>query len=115
MTMRRPLSALLACFGFAIVCLGPVGSAAEPRCTCRYAGQSYDLGTCVCMKAPGGIEQRVCCGMVLNNTSWEFTGEGCPVARAGPAAPARMRPSSRDGVDAAPKIADTGSGASMAQ
>jgi len=87
MMRERPLFGLLACFGFAIVCFSSVGLAAEPRCTCRYAGQSYPVGTCVCMKRPGGVRQQTCCGMVLNNTSWEFTGKDCPIAEAEPANP----------------------------
>jgi len=82
-----PLFSLLACIGFAIVYFTPVGSVAEPRCSCRYAGQSYPVGTCICMKRPGGARQRTCCGMVLNNTSWEFTGKDCLTAEAEPAKP----------------------------
>jgi len=106
MTMRRrPLLRLLVCFGLAIVYLGSVGSAAERRCTCRYAGQSYPVGTCVCMVRPGGVQQRTCCGMVLNNTSWEFTGKACPSAMSEPAAPPQMRLLSEQDFDVAPKIA----------
>ncbi len=51
----------------------------EPKCTCRYSGQSFALSTCACIVTPNGV-QRACCGMVLNNTSWNFTGDVCPVA-----------------------------------
>lgn len=106
MALREgPLSGLLACIGFAIVCLSSVGSAAETRCICRYAGQIYPVGTCVCMDRPGGVQQRTCCGMVLNNPSWQFTGKGCPIAKTEPAAPAWMRTFSGDDFDVAPKIA----------
>lgn len=106
MTMRkRPLSRLLACIGFAIVCLGPVGSAAEPQCKCRAPGQSYLVGACVCLQRPGGARELACCGKVLNNSSWRFTGKGCPIAKTEPAAPARMSMLSRDGFEVAPKTA----------
>lgn len=78
---------ILACLGLASLWLGVTETAAEPRCTCRFAGQSYVVGTCVCMSPPGGEPQRVCCGMVLNNTSWDFTGQSCPIAQGETAAP----------------------------
>jgi hypothetical protein len=60
---------------------GAAWSASE--CTCRYAGASYDLDSCVCIATPGGAE-RACCGLVLNNTSWRFTGDSCPAASVAP-------------------------------
>lgn len=64
----------------AVLTLTGAGSAiAASACTCRYAGQSYDLGTCVCMQMPDGA-RTACCGQVLNNTSWTFIHEGCDVA-----------------------------------
>jgi len=84
---RSPFRILL-CLGLASLWLGATGTTAEPRCTCRFAGQSYVVGTCVCMSPPGGEQQRVCCGMVLNNTSWDFTGQSCPIAQDETAAPA---------------------------
>lgn len=91
MTMReRPLSGLLACFCFAIVFANPVESAAETQCTCRAASQSYAEGTCACLDRPGSGSEIACCGKVLNNTSWKFTGKGCPVAGTEPAAPTRL-------------------------
>jgi len=87
MTRMRSLFGFLACLGFAFVYISPVGSAAERQCACRYAGQSYPVGTCICMKRPGGGRQRTCCGMVLNNTSWDFTGKDCPSAEVEPANP----------------------------
>ena len=54
---------------------------AEPQCTCRYAGHSYSLETCVCLVTPGG-PRMACCDQVLNNSSWTFTGDACPVASA---------------------------------
>ena len=108
MTMRkRPLFGLLAFFGFAIVCLGSVGSAAEPLCKCRSPKQSYLEGTCVCLERPGGGQELACCGKVLNNPSWQFTGKRCPIAKSEPAAPTRMSTFSGDYFDVAPKTAFT--------
>ncbi len=57
----------------------------EPNCTCRYKGQSYALDSCVCLSTSDG-PRMACCGMVLNNTSWKFTKQHCPVVeRASPA------------------------------
>lgn len=100
---KRTLSRLLACAGYAIVCLGPAGSVAETQCTCRYAGQSYALGACVCIDLPVGGRQFACCGMVLNNTSWKFSDEGCPMAATEPAGPAQTSTVSGDEFNVAPK------------
>ena len=106
MTIReRPLSGFLAFICFAVVFAGPVGSAAETQCKCRSADQSYALGSCVCLDRPGLGAELACCGMVLNNTSWQFTGKGCPIARNEPAAPTRMRTFTGDDPDFAPKTA----------
>jgi hypothetical protein len=114
MTMKeRGLSGLLACFGFAIVCLGPVESAAEPQCKCRAPSQSYLVGACVCLQRPGGAQELACCGKVLNNPSWRFTGKGCPIAKTEPATPAPVRTFSGDDFDVAPKAAFTRHGAYM--
>jgi len=86
MTMRkRPRFPLLACIGFAMIWLVPAGAPAESKCSCRYAGQSYALGACVCIDRPGVGQQYACCGMVLNNTSWQFSDKGCPTAMSEPA------------------------------
>ena len=108
MTMRiQPLSGLLACFGFAIVCLGPVGSAAEPQCKCRAPGQSYLVGACVCLQRPGGAQELACCEKVLNNPSWRFTGKCCPDAKTEPAVPARLSTFLGDGFDNTPNAVAT--------
>ena len=65
----------------------PVTVRGEPQCTCRYAGQSYALEACVCLVTPAGA-RMACCDQVLNNSSWTFTGDSCPVAHA----PAVERP-----------------------
>lgn len=55
-------------------------AAAQSACTCRAAGISWALDACTCLKTPNG-PQRACCGKVLNNTAWKFTGEACPAAQ----------------------------------
>ena len=54
---------------------------AEIHCTCRYAGTSYDQNSCVCLTTPSG-PRMACCEKVLNNTSWTFKGDNCPMAAA---------------------------------
>lgn len=61
----------------------------EPTCTCRYAGQSYAVNACVCIVTSSGA-RMACCAKVLNNSSWTFIGDVCPVA----AAPAEDSPRS---------------------
>ena len=54
----------------------------ESPCTCRGpGGGDYELDTCICINTAAG-PQMACCGLVLNNTSWEFTGAPCPTALA---------------------------------
>jgi hypothetical protein len=53
--------------------------AAMIDCTCRHQGRDYDLGALVCLRAPGG-PQFARCAMVLNNTSWQFTGRPCGIS-----------------------------------
>ncbi len=65
--------------GIALWLPGPAAAEGDLPCPCRYAGETYGQGQCVCMKTPNG--QRVaCCGRVLNNSSWSFLSDGCPVA-----------------------------------
>jgi len=112
-TNIRPLSGLLACFAFAIICLGSVESAAESQCICRSPDRSYIEGTCVCLQRPGGTRELACCARVLNNPSWKFTGEGCPTAMTEPPAPTKMSTVLADGSDVAPKTAFTWQSAFM--
>ena len=51
---------------------------ADSNCTCRYKGQSYALESCICLSTSAG-PRLACCGMGLNNTSWNFTDQHCPV------------------------------------
>ena len=67
---------------FGLAFLAAAESFAEtPDCTCRYAGQSYQQGICVCIVTSNGM-RRACCNKVLNNSSWNFKGDICPIASA---------------------------------
>lgn len=58
-------------------------ASADPDCTCRYRGVSYAVSSCVCIDTGEG-PRLACCGIVLNNTSWSFTDQACPVTRRDP-------------------------------
>lgn len=72
-------------YGLIVVALALLAAAEAraqtPICTCRYAGQSYQQGTCACIITSSG-SRRACCEKVLNNTSWSFKSETCPMASA---------------------------------
>ncbi|MBA5776718.1 hypothetical protein H2509_06205 [Stappia sp. F7233] len=53
-------------------------AASAVDCTCRFRGSDYNLGDTVCLKTANGLELAQC-QMVLNNTSWKFLSEQCPV------------------------------------
>ena len=72
------IKTLLIIFGLALLA-APDSFAQAPDCTCRYGGQSYQQGTCVCIVTSSGA-RRACCNKVLNNSSWNFKGEICPLA-----------------------------------
>jgi len=77
------LSSLSRCLTMTLLVAGLVAlsgmAQAGPECTCRFAGQSYQLKSCACITTPAG-PRVACCGMVLNNTSWTFTQKACPLA-----------------------------------
>ena len=54
-------------------------SPASADCTCRSQGRDYELGQSVCLQSPKGARIATC-GMVLNNTSWQFTETPCTVS-----------------------------------
>jgi len=58
-------------------------AAADPDCTCRARGQAFELGQSTCLPSPKGPRMATC-GMVLNNTSWQFTDTPCVISRAAP-------------------------------
>jgi len=60
-------------------------SLAAADCTCRSQGRDFELGQSVCLMSPKGARIATC-GMVLNNTSWQFSETPCVVS----AAPAEL-------------------------
>lgn len=60
---------------------------ASADCTCRSQGRDYELGQSVCLQSPKGARIATC-GMVLNNTSWQFTETPCTVSAVPQAHPA---------------------------
>jgi hypothetical protein len=56
-----------------------IASSAAADCTCRSQGRDYELGRSVCLQSPKGARIATC-GMVLNNTSWQFTETPCTVS-----------------------------------
>ncbi len=92
MRLRRlPLAAIVALMpvGAALAADHGAHAAATPRiygvatpghtpdCRCRAAGVSVQVGQSACIATPAGARLATC-GMVLNNTSWEFTDRPCP-------------------------------------
>ena len=72
------------CRGIAVmavlaVTLNARPSVADPECTCRAQGRDFKLGQSVCLATPAGARIATC-GMVLNNTSWQFTETPCVVS-----------------------------------
>ena len=64
---------------------GPIAAEGDRRCDCRYDGRSFEQGACLCIVTPSG-PRYACCEKVLNNSSWSFKDNRCPVAAAPPAA-----------------------------
>ena len=64
---------------FALTAASDVSLAAD--CTCRSQGRDYELGTSVCLQTPKGARIATC-GMVLNNTSWQFSDTPCVISQA---------------------------------
>jgi hypothetical protein len=57
-------------------------------CPCRYAGGVAPQGAVICLEVDGK-RSLARCEMVLNNSSWRFLGQPCPIAsRAIPVRPA---------------------------
>jgi hypothetical protein len=53
--------------------------AAASVCTCRAPGRQVELGQTACLMTPKG-PRLATCGMVLNNTSWQFSESPCTVS-----------------------------------
>lgn len=75
MGTRRRIGFLLFAGTITAIAAGP---ASAIDCTCRFRGANYNLGDLVCLKTANGLELAQC-QMVLNNTSWKFLSEQCPV------------------------------------
>lgn len=54
-------------------------NAAAADCTCRARGQEFELGQSTCLATAKGARIATC-GMVLNNTSWQFSDTPCVVS-----------------------------------
>lgn len=78
---NRRLWLMTAALTFALIALDANPARGQIKCTCRYAGMSYDQNTCVCMATSSGV-RMACCEKVLNNTSWSFKEDDCPIAAA---------------------------------
>lgn len=110
---KRSALGLLACLGIAISFAGSTALAEEPAgCKCRAPDKSYAMGSCTCLERPGSGKEIACCEIVLNNTSWRFTGKSCPTASAGPNATAWIDTLLRGGLGVAPMTRITQRGAS---
>ena len=79
--MRRALFAIVA-----LIAANDVSLAAD--CTCRSQGRDYELGQSVCLQTPKGARIATC-GMVLNNTSWQFSDTPCVISQAPDDTPVR--------------------------
>jgi hypothetical protein len=56
---------------------------AQADCTCRAQGRIFEQGQAVCLSTPNG-PRIATCGMVLNNSSWEFSQAPCVSSQALP-------------------------------
>jgi hypothetical protein len=65
----------------AVLILASQCTGALADCTCRSQGRDYELGQSVCLQSPKGARIATC-GMVLNNTSWQFSETPCVVSAA---------------------------------
>jgi hypothetical protein len=72
------------------VALIAASDASLADCTCRSQGRDYELGKSVCLQTPKGARIATC-GMVLNNTSWQFSETPCVVSDIPAEAPAPAR------------------------
>jgi len=68
---------MISTFVFAILIHIP-SAYSGPNCTCRYKGKKVPEGQSTCIKTADGYKVAQC-SRVLNNTSWKFTKERCPI------------------------------------
>lgn len=73
-------------------CGSTFANAQDVSCTCRFKGHDYSLGESICLNGSDGSRMATC-GMVLNNTSWQFSNAPCPLSRLQPdSKPAGLKP-----------------------
>jgi hypothetical protein len=77
--MRVRLHAARLAFAGLAAASSPLPLLADPNCTCRAQGREFELGQSVCLVSPKGPRIAIC-GMVLNNTSWQFSDTPCVVS-----------------------------------
>lgn len=87
--MRRAL-----CIAVLLAVAAGSAARADPNCTCRSQGRDYELGKNVCLQTPKGARIATC-GMVLNNTSWQFSDTPCVISELPADLPARPELASR--------------------
>ncbi len=75
--MRQVLAALAF---MAVAFAGASGAAADDKCTCRALGRHFEIGQSACLRTPQG-HRLATCGMVLNNTAWQFSETPCVSSR----------------------------------
>ena len=85
--MRRACLAIVA-----LIAASEVSLAAD--CTCRSQGRDYDLGKSMCLSTPKDARIATC-GMVLNNTSWQFSDTPCVILQAPDDTPVRHEQASQ--------------------
>jgi hypothetical protein len=88
--MRRVSHVTLPLAAAALFAAG--AASADPNCVCRARGQQFELGASICLPTSKGARMATC-GMVLNNTSWQFSDIPCVIS----AVPARERLAERGG------------------
>jgi hypothetical protein len=70
-------------------------SATASECICRAQGRQFELGQTACLVTPKG-PRLATCGMVLNNTSWQFSEVPCTISDASPPDTPRPLQAARD-------------------
>ena len=76
-----PISLIAAAFA----ALSSISALAD--CTCRAQGRNFEQGQAVCLATPTGLRVATC-GMVLNNSAWEFSQTPCVTSQRLPQRPA---------------------------
>ena len=69
----------------ALAALSSISALAD--CTCRAQGRNFEQGQAVCLTTPNGLRVATC-GMVLNNSAWEFSQTPCVTSQRLPQRPA---------------------------